>query len=193
MTTKLPFSEKFKRAWTAWLSYRGDIKKPYKSEQSIIGVLKKLTYYTEDTACKMLQNSIDNGYQGIFEIKEENGKSVTGKEVYIPTPTHKLVDPIKLTQDTTGVATHAKKQIEKFYKTGEINDYGNVIYRYLLSQGIIDFTEQRKEEIAEPIRYEATRRRKRTEDAYVGNVESEIEKELLRVYLTENTNLLTRI
>lgn len=114
-------------------------------------------------------------------------------EVYIPTPTHKLVDPIRLTQDTTGVATHAKTQIEHFYKTGEISDLGNVIYRYLLSKGIIDFTEQRKEEIAEPIRYEATRRRKRTEDAYVGNVESEIEKELLRVYLTENVDILVKL
>ena len=186
---KLPFTEKFATQWELWLSYRKDIKKPYKSEQSITGVLKKLTYYTEDTAVKMLQNSIDNGYQGIFEIKEENGKPVMGKEVYIPTPTHKLVDPIKLTQDTTGVATHAKTQIELFHQTGEISDLGNVIYHYLVNKGIIDFTEQRKEEIAKPIRYEATRRRKRTEEVYVGNVESEIEKELLRVYLTENKQL----
>ncbi len=183
---QLPFGEKFATQWESWLAYRKEIKKPYKSQKTIEGTLKKLTYYTEETACKMLQNSIDNGYQGIFEVKTENGKPVTGKEVYIPTPTHQLTEVQTITPDTNGVKEHARIQIEKFYQTGEINDLGNIIYDYLTKQGILKLSKERKEEISAPITYEANRKRNRTEEPYTGSLNAEIKREWLRTFLNEN-------
>ncbi len=186
MTIQLPFGESFATKWESWLQYRKEIKKSYKSDKSIEGKLKALTYYTENTACKMIQQSIDNGWQGIFELKESNGKSVAGKELYVPTPTHELVDVQPTIQDQTGVLEHARTQIELFYQTGEINDLGNIIYDYLEKQGILTLSEKRKEEISAPLIEEATRHRTRFEEQYTGSLNAEIKREWLRTFLNEN-------
>lgn len=68
-----PFdSPRFKQVWAAWIQYRNEIKKPYKSDMAIQAALKKLSEHPEEVAIKMLEESISNQWQGIFEIKKQN-------------------------------------------------------------------------------------------------------------------------
>lgn len=82
--TVYPFEgEKFKDIWNKWLQYRKDIKKPYKSPISEQSQLKKLSKYTEDVAIEMIEQSINSGWQGIFEInKKTNGNTNTAKSLF---------------------------------------------------------------------------------------------------------------
>lgn len=67
-----PFtSEKFLRTWDIWKKYRTQIRKPYRSELSEQTALKKLSDYDEDTAISMIENSIANQWQGIFELEKK--------------------------------------------------------------------------------------------------------------------------
>jgi hypothetical protein len=69
----LPFkSEIFLKVWNTWLQFRTEIGKPYKSKISHQSALKKLSLYSEDVAIKMIEQSISNSWQGIFELKENN-------------------------------------------------------------------------------------------------------------------------
>jgi hypothetical protein len=70
-----PFtSDKFLRVWDVWKKYRSQIRKPYRSELSEQTALKKLSEYDESTAIQMIENSIANQWQGIFELdKKQNG------------------------------------------------------------------------------------------------------------------------
>jgi len=74
-----PFdSEFFKVLWSTWLKYRSEIKKPYKSIISHQAALKELSKYNELTACAMIEQSIANGWQGIFELKNKpDGKQIS--------------------------------------------------------------------------------------------------------------------
>lgn len=73
-----PFeSENFERAWSNWITYRKQIGKPYRSVMSEQAALKKLSEHPEDTAIKMIEESIANSWQGLFELKQQNnGKSI---------------------------------------------------------------------------------------------------------------------
>lgn len=62
----LPFGEDFKVAWTEWLGYRKEIRKPYKSEKSIKAVFDKLQKFDEQIAVAAIQASIENQWQGLF-------------------------------------------------------------------------------------------------------------------------------
>jgi hypothetical protein len=67
-----PFtSEKFIHHWELWKRYRTDIKKPYRSALSEQAALKKLSEHTEETAIRMIEESIANSWQGIFKLKED--------------------------------------------------------------------------------------------------------------------------
>jgi uncharacterized protein YdaU (DUF1376 family) len=72
-----PFeSENFERAWANWITYRKQIGKPYRSVMSEQAALKKLSEHPEATAIKMIEESISNSWQGLFELKQQNnGKS----------------------------------------------------------------------------------------------------------------------
>jgi len=74
---KIPFeSENFKNIWSEWLTYRKEIKKPYKSVRSEQAQLIELSKYPEQTAIEMILQSIKNGWQGIFEFKNnQNGST----------------------------------------------------------------------------------------------------------------------
>lgn len=68
-----PFeSPEFNLCWENWKIYRSQSGKPYKSEMSEQAALKKLSMYSESTAIKMIEESIANSWQGLFEIKENN-------------------------------------------------------------------------------------------------------------------------
>ena len=72
-----PFqSESFTTAWDVFIKFRKEIKKPL-AKTSQQAQLKKLSEYPESVAIKMIEQSIANGWQGIFELKE-NTTNVTG-------------------------------------------------------------------------------------------------------------------
>ncbi len=75
-----PFdSQNFIDIWAAWRQYRKDIGKPIKSALSEQQALLDLQKYGEDTAIKMIRQSIANSWQGIFPLKNnENGNQKNG-------------------------------------------------------------------------------------------------------------------
>lgn len=58
----------FLAVWEEWQQYRKEIKKPLKPT-SIKYQLRKLKEYPPETAAAMLTQSIENQWQGIFELK----------------------------------------------------------------------------------------------------------------------------
>jgi hypothetical protein len=61
-------SPKFTETWVTWEEYRRQLKKPL----TMIGKqrqLLKLWNYSAETAIAMLEQSMENGWQGIFELK----------------------------------------------------------------------------------------------------------------------------
>lgn len=63
------------KVFIRWLDYRKQIKKPYKSQMSIAECYRKLEELSqgrEDLAEKIVNQSIAQGWQGLFELKETN-------------------------------------------------------------------------------------------------------------------------
>jgi len=75
-----PFdTDSFKKSWALWVDYRKtDLKKPIKSPRSEQMALKKLgelANQDEKTAILIIEQSIANGYQGLFALKtQRNGR-----------------------------------------------------------------------------------------------------------------------
>lgn len=64
----------FSEAWNLWLDYRKETKRPYKSEKSErIGYeqLVKKSNNDPKQALEIVKNTIANGYQGLFALKDE--------------------------------------------------------------------------------------------------------------------------
>jgi len=79
----IPFETvEFRAKWEQWKHYRSEIKKPYRSAMSEQAALKGLAKYPEPVAIEMIETSIANGWQGLFELKNNtstNGtKTATG-------------------------------------------------------------------------------------------------------------------
>jgi uncharacterized protein YdaU (DUF1376 family) len=74
-----PFaSDEFNKAWSKWHSYRQEIKKPYRSKLSEQAALTKLGTFKETVAIQMIENSIENQWQGLFELKDfKNDRTAT--------------------------------------------------------------------------------------------------------------------
>lgn len=53
-----------------WIAYRKEIKKPLRS-MSIERVAKKLSNYDYDTQERMVEQSIESGWMGLFEVKQQ--------------------------------------------------------------------------------------------------------------------------
>lgn len=80
----VPFdSPNFLILWDKWKQYRKEIGKPYRSDLSEQAALKMLSKYNCGAAMQMIEQSIANSWQGIFELKNTNGK---------PTAQQKLAD-----------------------------------------------------------------------------------------------------
>ena len=69
----LPFGEPFKNAWQDWINYRKEIKKPLPAS-TVLAQLKKLSKISESDAVDMIENSIENAYQGLFARSQQNKK-----------------------------------------------------------------------------------------------------------------------
>lgn len=59
----------FKEEWQEWIRFRKEIKKTL-TPTTIKSQYKKLSQFCPRTAISMLEQSITNGWQGIFELKE---------------------------------------------------------------------------------------------------------------------------
>lgn len=66
-------TEEFLATWNDWTAYRKEIKKTM-TERTQKMQLKKLSDYPVGTAIAMIEQSIENGWQGIFELKD-NGRT----------------------------------------------------------------------------------------------------------------------
>ena len=69
-----PFdSEKFISLWGEWKAYRAEIKKPYKGFRGEQAALSKLGNMStnEENACQIIIQSMGNGWQGFFELKQQ--------------------------------------------------------------------------------------------------------------------------
>lgn len=81
----LPFkSESFEQAWNDWNQFRREIKKPLRSNKSAQLQLDFLAKFDEKTAIEIINQSIRNEWQGLFELKttnqNKNGKFTTERE-----------------------------------------------------------------------------------------------------------------
>lgn len=67
--------ENFKKLFEEWLDYRRAIKKPYKSQQSVEACFKQLQNlggFRIETCRAVIEQSIANGYQGLFDLKTQS-------------------------------------------------------------------------------------------------------------------------
>lgn len=79
-----PFtSERFMKTWANWKLFRAQIKKPYRSTLSEQMALKKLSEHDEDTAIAMIEQSIANSWQGIFDVTEKSNGKLTAREKHL--------------------------------------------------------------------------------------------------------------
>lgn len=63
----------FKQAWNIWVKYRGEIKSKL-APTTIEQQLKKLSKHTATEAIAMLEQSMAQGWRGLFEVKDDNPK-----------------------------------------------------------------------------------------------------------------------
>lgn len=66
----------FKDLWEAWLEVRRKMKAP-NTERALDIALKKLHTYSLTMACQMVEQSVERGWRGVFELKKGK-KEVTG-------------------------------------------------------------------------------------------------------------------
>lgn len=66
----LPHTEKFKEAWLEWLEYRKKERKKPIGEITAKRQLTLLRSVTEEEAILMIDKSINNGWQGIFPLRD---------------------------------------------------------------------------------------------------------------------------
>lgn len=64
----------FRKAWADWAQHRAEIRKPL-TPTTASRQLKKLAKYDPATAVAMLEQSIERGWAGLFEIKTRDGSS----------------------------------------------------------------------------------------------------------------------
>ena len=73
----LPFSsEAFSKAWQSWIDYRKELKKPLK-DATVTAQWKEFVAWGEDKSIASIQQSIKNGWQGLFEPKQNFTKGNT--------------------------------------------------------------------------------------------------------------------
>ena len=91
--------EKIAQIWERWMKYRSDTGHAFKSEDSVVTCLRKLYHYSKGevkTANEIVETSIGNGWQGLFEPKApitEKPKNQPPPIIYTsPAPRQKTPD-----------------------------------------------------------------------------------------------------
>jgi hypothetical protein len=76
-TTPLPFSsEAFGKAWQSWIDYRKELKKPLK-DSTVKAQWNEFVKWGEAKSISSIEQSIKNGWQGLFEPNKSFGGSNT--------------------------------------------------------------------------------------------------------------------
>ena len=78
------FSEKLKKKIIEFVEYREDIKKPFLSQKSIDLLQSKLKKKKEDEAIQELNQTILNGWKGIFPLNKTQKNSIENRKLYEP-------------------------------------------------------------------------------------------------------------
>ena len=78
------FSEKLKKKIIEFVEYREDIKKPFLSQKSIDLLQLKLKKKKETEAIQELDQTILNGWKGIFPLNKKQQKSFENNKLYEP-------------------------------------------------------------------------------------------------------------
>ena len=68
-------SKKLKNKILEFIEYRSEISKPYTSQKSIKALIEKLSSKNENVAIEEINQSIRNGWQGVFEVSKTNNKN----------------------------------------------------------------------------------------------------------------------
>lgn len=68
----LPHGVQFRESWESWAAHRTEIHKPL-TKTSCQQQLSKLGKLSEENAIATINQSIENGWQGLFELKKLNG------------------------------------------------------------------------------------------------------------------------
>lgn len=78
MLNKISYSQEYAEAFLRWLRYKRKRKQAYKGEDSVQTAydrLLKLANNSPDVATQIVDQSIGNGWAGLFEIKTQNTKT----------------------------------------------------------------------------------------------------------------------
>lgn len=75
----------FRAAWKRWLSYREQMRKPLKPA-SLEALLKKLSGWGADQAIRSIDESIANGWQGLFERAIDGRDTTAGRPGRVESP-----------------------------------------------------------------------------------------------------------
>lgn len=72
-TSVLPFeSQEFSKMWIRWIDYRKELKKPLK-DATVTAQWAEFKIWGEEKSVQSIQESIKNGWQGLFEPKKNQG------------------------------------------------------------------------------------------------------------------------
>lgn len=80
-------------AFQRWVAYRDEIRKGLKPS-SLAAAAQELAKFGADQAA-VVQQSIANGWQGLFDLKRTNGKAQAGPPPKRPPPTDAEIDEAK--------------------------------------------------------------------------------------------------
>ncbi len=134
--TQLPHSVRFAEKWIEWIQYKKEIKDSYKSPKSASAKAKQLAQYSEEVAIQMIEQSIANGWKGIFPIIK-NGTSKDETPMTVKWNKNKPPNAYDREQyDRSLAIAHMRNKIESFCKSdtpSPIQDMG-FIYTNLLTE-----------------------------------------------------------
>lgn len=179
MTTTLPHGELFALKWTEWLYYRSELKKPYKTTIGVTKALNKLGAMSEKEAISMINNSMEQEYQGLFPVsKTPFDKQETPKLLSHPKVQKISQEPAKYFDPKDGKAFIISKIKKAFEGNCTLNDVGSVytsrLKRFLeIDPMALDMIRKEVQEIAN------RKPKNRFEEVPEINVELEIRNRIL--------------
>ena len=184
--TQLPHAVRFAEKWAEWIIYKQEIKDSYKSPKSAQAKAKQLSRYSEDVAIQMIDESIANGYKGIFPLKATNGKQVEPTQIYkTPKPKPLSKEPAKYFNPEDG-RKHMRDKLQRNFENGSpIKDYGDIYTTLLTNKCNMVVPKDIIASIEENENLEHDKTRNRFEDQYIGNVSSNIRDKILNLFLKE--------
>ena len=187
LETSLPHGVKFAEKWVEWIQYKKEIKDSYKSPKSATGKAKQLGQYTESAAINMIDQSISNGWKGIFPLVKNGLEPETGNLVYkTPNPpTLSNYKPEKPFERSEFIAK-LRDKIKGYYNSGKIiNDFGGAVTSFLVKQCQMSVPEDIKQDIERDCIQEKERDRTRFEEQYQGTVEGDTRDLCLKWWLND--------